>query len=58
MLNLEVFQILESSSAILGYFPDEQLSSIKYTENKSNSKSKGSPPSFLTINLTYIDLLK
>ena len=47
MVNLDVIQILDNSSIILGHFND-QLRSAK----------KGAPPSFLTLNLLYIDLLK
>ena len=48
MLNLDVIQILDSSTIIMGHF-----------ENSGTGyKQKGTPPSFFTINLMYIDLLK
>ena len=48
MLNIDVFQILDSSSIIMGHFEG----------SGAGYKSKGAPPSFFTVNLVYIDLLK
>lgn len=48
MLNIDFVNLLKNSSMLLGYFPDS------HRPGKKDSQ----PPCFITVNLTYIDLLK
>lgn len=66
MLNLDVLSVLEGSSIVLGWFPDKSLRSkmVRATQRQLKALSTsakadaGSPPSFFTVSLLYIDLLK
>lgn len=58
MINLAVVPLLENSSIIMGYY-NQDYSGSKGKIGSSGAKStKESPPSFFTMNLLYIDLLK
>lgn len=56
MLDLEWFEILDSSSIIMGFY--NLQSGNRNTQGGSKNRKNGNPPSFFTINLLYIDLLK
>jgi len=58
-VNLDVFTILDNSSVVIGYYPDDKLAQrVRQRGTAARENDEGSPPSFFTVNLLYIDLLK
>jgi hypothetical protein len=59
MLNLAVVPLLGHSTIIMGYYNQDGVQGNRSRTGSSGAKSTlGSPPSFFTVNLLYIDLLK